>query len=88
MLFLDVTAGGRMIWKHKRHPDFVFMDKNPWSQIPPDVVGVWEHLPFRDDLFETLYLGYIMEQGSFSELRGDCVSSGAMTRSAFNESSV
>ena len=55
MLFLDVTAGNRMMWKNKRHPLFVYMDKNEHSKIPPDIVGVWEHLPFRDNMFETAF---------------------------------
>lgn len=55
MLFLDVAAGSRMMWRLKDPPGFVFMDKNPWSKIPPDVVGVWEYLPFRAGLFETAF---------------------------------
>jgi len=55
-MFLDASAGNRMMWKHKNHPLFVFMDKNTQSKIPPDIIGVWEHLPFRDDIFETAFL--------------------------------
>jgi len=41
-----------MMWKNKNPPLTVFMDKNALSPRPPDVVGVWEFLPFRDDVFE------------------------------------
>jgi len=52
---LDVTAGNRMMWQDKEHPLFVFMDKNIHASRPPNVFGVWEHLPFRDDSFETVF---------------------------------
>lgn len=55
-MFIDIASGNRMMWKIKKHPLFVYMDKNPWSKIPPDVVGVWECLPFRDGLFETCFM--------------------------------
>jgi hypothetical protein len=43
-----------MMWKNKNPPNTVFMDKNPWTPRPPDVVAVWEKLPFRDNIFETI----------------------------------
>jgi len=55
-MFLDCSAGNRMMWKHKDHPLFVFMDKNLLAQRPPDVFGVWEHLPFRNAMFITAFL--------------------------------
>ena len=55
-MFLDASAGNRMMWKLKDHPLFIFMDKNTLSQRPPDIFGVWEHLPFRDDVFITAFL--------------------------------
>ena len=55
MLVLDITAGNRMMWKNKHHPLFVYMDKNEHSKIPPDIIGVWEHLPFRENVFETAF---------------------------------
>jgi len=54
MVLLDVTAANRMMWKCKNPPLTVFMDKNPFSPRPPDVVGVWEHLPFRDNAVDCI----------------------------------
>ncbi len=51
MLTLDSTAGYRMMWKGKHPPLTVFMDKRIDLIPPPDVVGVWEACPFRDDVF-------------------------------------
>ena len=50
---LDATAGNRMIWAHvgKKSDYVVFMDKEPNLAIPPDVLAVWGHLPFRDQVF-------------------------------------
>ena len=50
-MILDATAGNRMMWKNKNPPLTVFMDKEIRLQNPPDVFGVWEHCPFRDDVF-------------------------------------
>ena len=51
MLTLDATAGHRMMWRNKHPPLTVFMDKRTDLAIPPDVVGVWEACPFRDEVF-------------------------------------
>ena len=40
-----------MMWRNKRPPLTVFMDKKIDLDPPPDVVGVWEACPFRDDVF-------------------------------------
>ena len=55
-MFLDASAGNRMMWRRKDHPLFVFMDKNPLLQVPPDILAVWEYLPFRDGVFKTAFL--------------------------------
>lgn len=51
---LDATGGTRQMWPCKNPPLVVFMDKNLESYRPPDVFGVWEHLPFKDNAFETV----------------------------------
>ncbi|GAH58480.1 unnamed protein product, partial [marine sediment metagenome] len=51
-LILDATAGNRMIWKNKHPPNIVFMDKRVDFNLLPDVNAVWEHSPFRDDVFD------------------------------------
>ena len=51
---LDATAGNRMMWAHtnKKNEYVVFMDNEPNLAIPPDVLAVWQHLPFRDKVFD------------------------------------
>ncbi len=49
MVLLDATAGYRMMWPNKHPPNTVFMDKK--FDVRTDIVGVWEFLPFRDDVF-------------------------------------
>jgi len=51
-MLLDATAGNRMMWPNKKPPLTVFMDKEVGLARPPDLVGVWEYLPFRDDVFD------------------------------------
>lgn len=54
-MMLDATAGNRMMWKNtKTPPNTVFFDKEPYLKIPPDIVGIWERLPFRDNVFDTI----------------------------------
>lgn len=53
-MMLDATAGHRMMWPNKNPPNTVFMDKKHDTRIPPDVIGVWEHLPFKDDCFDVV----------------------------------
>lgn len=42
------------MWPNKNPPYTVFMDKNHLSRTPPDILAVWEHLPFRDHVFESV----------------------------------
>jgi len=53
---LDVTAGNRAIWQTptKKPPNVVFLDMDKELSIPPDILGVWEYLPFRDDVFSCI----------------------------------
>jgi len=53
-MMLDATAGNRMMWPNKTPPLTVFMDKNIHAKIPPDVFGIWENPPFREETFETV----------------------------------
>jgi len=55
MVNLDATAGNRGMWPHKTPPDTVFMDKEINLFYPPDLQAVWSHLPFRDDVFDTVF---------------------------------
>lgn len=52
MVTLDATAGNRMIWPNKNPPLTVFMDKECDLSIPPDIIGDFRKLPFRDDVFQ------------------------------------
>ena len=54
MVVLDATAGNRMMWKNKNPPLTVFMDKKTDLRVRPDVIGVWGHAPFRDDVFDCI----------------------------------
>lgn len=49
---LDATAGNRVMWTNKFPPYTIFLDKEHDLLIPPDIVAVHEHLPFRDDVFD------------------------------------
>jgi SAM-dependent methyltransferase len=65
---LDATAGYRSIWYQKNYPNVIFMDKRAgkfYSHTPnghkdqkrrifvnPDVIGEWQHTPFRDNIFD------------------------------------
>ena len=51
MVVLDATAGNRMMWPNKNPPNIIFMDKEIDLRIPPDIICVWEYLPFRDEVF-------------------------------------
>ena len=53
-MILDATAGNRMMWAHtgKKSDYVVFMDKERNLAIPPDVIATWQHLPFRDKVFD------------------------------------
>ena len=53
-MILDATAGNRAMWKNKNPPNVIFMDKEIGLAIPPNVFAIWQNLPFRDDVFETI----------------------------------
>ncbi len=38
-----------MMWKNKSPLGWIFMDKK--IDVNPDIQAVWEHLPFRDNVF-------------------------------------
>lgn len=57
---LDATAGGRMMWFNKSHPNTIYFDQRNVSEtlcdgrilnVNPDVVGDFTNLPFEDDSF-------------------------------------
>jgi hypothetical protein len=53
-VILDATAGNRKMWEHinrKNSEHIVFFDKEKQLIYPPNVLGVWEYLPFRDKVF-------------------------------------
>jgi len=45
-----MTAGKRMMWYDKRHPNVVYVDQN--KDLRPDINCVWQFLPFKEGLFE------------------------------------
>ena len=49
-MILDVTAGYRGIWFSKDDSDTVFLDRK--KDCRPMVQGVWQSLPFPDNLFD------------------------------------
>lgn len=51
---LDSTAGNRAMWKNKNPPFVVFFDKEIELFCPPHVLGVWQNLPFRDNVFSVV----------------------------------
>jgi len=53
-MILDATAGNRMMWAHtgKKSDHVIFMDKETDLAIPPDVIATWQHLPFRNKIFD------------------------------------
>lgn len=53
-LVLDATAGNRMMWRDKEVENVVFLDKKIDLNIPPDIIGVWAYLPFRDHIFKSI----------------------------------
>lgn len=52
---LDSTAGNRSMWKKRNPSDLIFMDKEKKLFVKPDVLCVWQHLPFRDNVFNVVY---------------------------------
>jgi hypothetical protein len=51
-MILDATASYRAMWIDKQDPDTVYMDKR--REVKPDIICVWQHLPFKDGVFKTV----------------------------------
>lgn len=49
-MILDATASYRAMWTDKKDPDTVFIDQR--REVKPDVVCVWQYLPFVDGAFK------------------------------------
>ena len=50
---LDATAGFRMMWFNKQHPNCVYLDEKP--ECEPDIVGDFRHLEqFEDESFKLI----------------------------------
>jgi SAM-dependent methyltransferase len=59
---LDATAGGRMMWFNKKHPNVLYLDKRirpkgflrvrPNFEIKPDICADFKNLPFLDNQFK------------------------------------
>ena len=49
-LILDATAGNRTLWP-RDPPNTIFLDKETRLAIPPDIIAIWQKLPFRDKVF-------------------------------------
>lgn len=47
---MDATAGGRMMWFDKKHPDTIYLDKK--KSIRPTIQASFEALPFPDETFD------------------------------------
>lgn len=43
---LDATAGYRMMWNNKFHPNTIFLDKRP--EVKPDIIGSFNNIPLED----------------------------------------
>ena len=49
-LILDVTAGRRMMWKNKQHPNCIYLDER--EEVNPDIIGDFRDLSqFKDETF-------------------------------------
>ena len=51
-MILDATASYRAMWTNSEDPDTVFMDER--RSVKPNIVCVWENLPFKDGSFVTV----------------------------------
>jgi ubiquinone/menaquinone biosynthesis C-methylase UbiE len=51
-MMLDATAAYRSMWFDKNYEDCVYIDKR--KKVKPTIVCVWEHLPFPDNIFDTV----------------------------------
>ena len=50
---LDATAGFRMMWFNKHHPNTIYLDQRP--ECEPDIVGDFRHLEqFEDGIFNLI----------------------------------
>lgn len=49
-IILDATASYRAMWTNTKDPDTIFMDQR--RSVKPDVICVWQHLPFKDGAFK------------------------------------
>ena len=52
---LDATAGNRMYWPNKNPPLTIFIDKEFRLSFPPHIFADFRALPFRDDVFRTVF---------------------------------
>ncbi|MBT0159094.1 methyltransferase [Candidatus Bathyarchaeota archaeon A05DMB-2] len=51
-LILDATAGYRMMWFNKHHPNAIYLDARP--ECEPDIVGDFRKLNFPDETFKLI----------------------------------
>ena len=49
-MILDATAGHRAMWLNTHDPNVIYMDQK--REVKPDIVAVWQYLPFRDGSIE------------------------------------
>jgi hypothetical protein len=49
-MMLDVTAGHRAMWNNPHDPNVIFLDQK--RTVKPDIVAVWQYLPFKDGSIE------------------------------------
>ena len=50
---LDATAGFRMMWYNKKHPNCIYLDQRP--ECEPDIVGDFRDLnQFKDETFKLI----------------------------------
>jgi len=55
-LNLDPTASNKMLWpNNKNPPGLIFTDRNKETQTPPTLFCDYTALPFRDNIFETVF---------------------------------
>lgn len=48
-IILDATAGYRMMWYNKNHPNVLYIDQR--AECEPDQVTEWRNLPYPDESF-------------------------------------
>jgi len=49
-VILDVTAGHRAMWLNDHDPNVIYLDQK--RSVKPDIVAVWQYLPFKDGSIE------------------------------------